>query len=81
MECGNHLSIRKIKQNLNITCKYLFQFVSINDVKKVKDLQITNSVVGDILTNILTECEFTFSVLALCINKSFETGAFSHCLK
>ena len=32
-------------------------------------------------TNILKECEFTFSVLADCINKSFETDTFPHCLK
>ena len=32
-------------------------------------------------TNILKECNFTFSGLADCINKSFENGAFLDCLK
>ena len=46
-----------------------------------KDPKSNKSVGGDIPTNILKECNFTFSVLADCINKSFENGAFSDCLK
>ena len=39
------------------------------------------SVGGDIPTNILKECNFTCSVFADWINKSFENGGFSDCLK
>ena len=60
----------------------MFQPVSVNDVKQdIKDFKSNRSVGGDIPTNILKECEFTFSVLADCINKSFETGTFPDCLK
>ena len=39
MKCVNYPSIRKIKQNLSITSKFLFQPVSVNNVKQViKDL-------------------------------------------
>ena len=59
----NHPSIKAIKQNFNITSKFLFQPVSVNDVKQViKDLKSNKSVGGDIPTNILKECNFTFSV-------------------
>ena len=44
-------------------------------------LESNKSVGGDIPTNILKECNFTFSVFADWINKSFENGAFSDCLK
>ena len=47
----------------------------------IKDLKSNKSVGGDIPTNILKECNFTFSVLADCINTSFENGAFPDCLK
>ena len=47
----------------------------------IKDLKSNRSVGGDIPTNILKECNFTFSTLADCINKSFENGAFPDCLK
>ena len=47
----------------------------------IKDLKSNKSVGGDIPTNILKECNFTFSTLADCINKSFENGAFPDCLK
>ena len=78
----NHPSIKTIKQNFNITSKFSFQPVSGNDVKQVKkDPKSNKSVGGDIPTNILKECNFTCSVLADCINKSFENGAFSDCLK
>ena len=78
----NHPSIKTIKQNFNITNKFSFQPVSVNDVKQViKDLNSTKSIGGDIPTNILKECNFTFSVLTDCINKSFENGAFPDCLK
>ena len=60
----------------------MFQPVSANDVKQViKDLKSNKSVGGDIPTKILKECNFTFSELADCINKSFENGAFPDCLK
>ena len=36
---------------------------------------------GNIPTNILRKFSFQFSVLADCINKSFETGTFPDCLK
>ena len=59
-----------------------FRFKFSNDVKQViKDLKSNKSVVGDIPTKILKECNFTFSELADCINKSFENGAFPDCLK
>ena len=60
----------------------MFQPVSVNDVKQfIKDLKSNKSVGWDIPTNILKECNFTFSVLADCINASFENGAFPDCLK
>ena len=78
----NHPSIKKIKRSFNITSKFLFQSVSVNDVKQVvKDFKSNKYVGGDIPTNILKECNFTFSVLAGCINKSFENGAYPDCLK
>ena len=78
----NHPSIKAIKQNFNITSKFWFQPVSVNDLKQViKDLKSNKSVSGDIPTNILKECNFIFSVLADCINKSFENGAYPDCLK
>ena len=68
---ANHPSIKTIKQNFDITSKFSFQPVSVNDVKQViKDLKSNKSVGGDIPTNILKECNFTFSVLADCINTS-----------
>ena len=79
---ANHPSIKTIKQNFDITSKFSFQPVSVNDVKQViKDLKSKKSVGEDIPTNILKECDFTFSTLAGCINKSFENGAFPDCLK
>ena len=76
------LIILASKQNFNITSKFSFQPVSVNDVKQViKDLKSNKSVGGDIPTNIFEECNFTFSVLADCINKSFENGTFPDCLK
>ena len=36
---------------------------------------------GEIPTEILKECEFTFDVLSKCINKSFETGYIPDSLK
>ena len=60
----------------------MFQPVSVNDVKQViKDLKSNKSVGWYIPTNILKECELTFSVLVDYINKSFETGRFSDYLK
>ena len=78
----NHPSIKTIKQNFNITSKFLFQSVSVNDVKQViKDLKSNKSVSGDMPTNILKEFNFTFSELTNCINKSFENGALLDCFK
>ena len=47
----------------------------------IKDLKSNKSVGRNLPTNILKECKFTFSVLADCINKSFETDTFLDCLK
>ena len=47
----------------------------------IKDPKSNKSVGGDIPTNILKECEFTFSVLTNCIIKSFKTGTFPDFLK
>ena len=78
----NHPSIKTIKQNFNITSKFSFQPVFVNDVKQViKNLKSNKSVRGDIPTNILKECNFTCFALADCINKSFENGTFPDCLK
>ena len=50
----NHPSIKTIKKNFNITSKFLFQPVFINDVKQViKDCKSKKSVDGDVPTNIL----------------------------
>ena len=50
----NHLSMKKIKQNFNITCKFLFQPVFIYDVKQViKDCKSKKSVDRDVLIHIL----------------------------
>ena len=46
----------------------------------IKDFKSNKSVGGDILINILT-FKLTFSVLANCINKFFETGMFPDCLE
>ena len=79
---ANPPSIKTIKQNFDITSKFSFQPVSLNDVKQViKDLKSNRYVGGHIPTNILRECNFTFSALADCVNKSFENGAFPNCLK
>ena len=79
---ANHPSIKIIKQNFNITSKFSFQPVSINDVKQViKYLKSNKSVGRDMQTNIWKECNFTFSVLTDCINKSFENGTFPDCLR
>ena len=60
----------------------MFHSVSVNDVKQViKGLKSNKSANGDIPTNILKERNFTFSVFAYCINKSFENEAFPDCLK
>ena len=78
----NNPSIRTIRQNFSITSKFLSQPASANDVKQViKDLKSKKSVGGDIPTNILKECKFAFSVLANCIDKSFETGTFPDCFR
>ena len=46
----NHPSIKTIKRNFNITSKFSFQPVSVNDVKQViKDLQSNKSVGGEYL--------------------------------
>ena len=79
---ANYPSIRTIKQNLNITRTFSFQSASVNDVKQViKHLNSNKSVGGDMQTNILKECEFTFSVVTDCINKSFEISTFPDCSK
>ena len=71
-----------MKEHFNITTKFSFQSVSVNDVEQViKDIQSKKFVCGDILINILKECNFTYSVLADCINKYFENGAFPDCLQ
>ena len=77
----NHPSIKAIKHNFNITSKFLFQQVSVNDMKQViKDFMSNKSASRDILINIW-KCQLTFSVLANCTNKFFETGMFPDCLE
>ena len=62
IEFIDHPSIKTIKQNFNITSKCLFEPVLVNNVKEViKDLKSNKSVSGGIATNILKECNFTFS--------------------
>ena len=58
-----------------------FEPASKDEVKKIKDLNNTKSVGGEIPTKILKECEFTFEILTQCINKSFTSGKFLDCLK
>ena len=71
-----------MREHFNITTKFSFQPVSVNDVEQViKDIKSKKFVCGDILINILKECYFIFSVLADCINKYFENGAFPDCFK
>ena len=63
---ANHPSIKTIKQNFDITGKFSLQPVSVNHLKQViKDLKSNKSVGGDIPTNILKECNFTFWTLAI----------------
>ena len=88
MKWVNHPSIRTIEQKLNMTRKLLFPSVFVNNMKQViKDLNSNKSVGGDIQstllrsTNISKDCEFTFSVLTDCINKSLKPGTFLDCLK
>ena len=67
---------------MNIAIKFLFQHVSANDMNQViKGFRSNKSAGGDILINILKQRNLTFSVLANCINKFFETGIFPDCLK
>ena len=67
---------------MSITSKFSFRSASVNDMKEViKDLKNIKFVTGDIPTNFLKVCKFTFSVLVDCINKSFETGKFADCFK
>ena len=50
-----------IKENFRIPKKFSFQLVSQDEVKKIiKDLKNSKSVVGEIPTKILKECEFYF---------------------
>ena len=50
----NHPSIKTIKQNFHTSSKFLFQHVSVNDMKQViKDFKSKKSAGGDILVNIL----------------------------
>ena len=59
--------------------RFLFRYVAVNDI--TKGLKRNKSACWDIPTNILDKYKVTFSVLADCINKSFETGIFPDCLK
>ena len=68
-----------IKQNFRIPKKFSFQPVSKNEVKKI--VKNSKSVVGEIPTKILKECEFTFELLTQCVNKSFASGELPDCLK
>ena len=61
-----------IKLDFRIPKKFSFQLVSNDDVRKIiKDLKNSKSVMGEIPTKILKECEFTFEILTECVNKSF----------
>ena len=71
-----------IKQNFRIPKKFSFQPASKDEVKKlIKDLKNSKSVGGEIPTKILKECEFTFEISTLCVNKSFASGEIPDCLK
>ena len=50
-------------------------------LKIIQDRKTNKAVGGEIPTNILKECEFTFDVLTNFINKSIETGYFPDSLK
>ena len=67
-----HPSICNIKTKYRGIRKFSFRPVSVKEVKKIiLDLNTNKSVVGEIPTKILNECEFTFNVqinkLILCI--------------
>ena len=72
----DHPTIKKIKQNFNIASKFSFEPVSTN-ASYLEDLKSNKSVGRDIQTNILKECNFTFSVLA----DDIENDTFPDCLK
>ena len=71
-----HPSIQMIKRNFRIPKKFSFQLISKDEVKKIiKDLNNSKSLGGGRNSNKnLKECEFTFEILAQCVNKSFVTG-------
>ena len=50
-------------------------------IKVVKNLKVSKAVGGDIPTEILKECEFTFDIITAGINKAIEIGNFSDDLK
>ena len=50
-------------------------------IKVVKNLKVSKAVGGDIPTEILKECEFTFDIITTGINKAIEIGNFSDDLK
>ena len=77
-----HSSICNIKTKYKGINNFSVRRVSVEEVKKIiRDLKTNKVVGGEIPTKILKECEFTFDVLAKCINKSIETGYFPDSLK
>ena len=78
----NHPSIGRLKRNCKGISYFLFQPISVDEViKVVKNLKVSKAVGGDIPTEILKECEFTFDIITAGINKAIEIGNFSDDLK
>ena len=50
-------------------------------IKVGKNLKHSKAVGGDIPTEILKECKFTFDIITACINKAIETGNFPDSIK
>ena len=72
----NHPDIRIIGQTQNITAKFLFLSVSVNDVKQVIKCVKCNKSMWRYTKKYLERIGFTFTMLAVCIIESFEMARF-----
>ena len=74
--------MRSLKRNWKGISYFSLQPISVDEViKVVKNLKDSKAVSEDVPTKILKECEFTFDIIAACINKAIETGNFPESLK
>ena len=82
MNFEKHPSICSIKTKYSGISNFSYRPVSVKEVKKIiRDLKTNKTVSGEIPTEVLKECEFTFDVLPKCINKFIDAGYFPDSLK